>query len=86
MARGEVVERTPKTLKELAEAFAGAALTRPGVDGAIVILLRKDGDEFAGASRAPTIPFDGVFGAAVKALVSLRDNALEQMREMTKNG
>lgn len=75
-----MIGNKPSTLKDLAEAFAGAALTRPGVDGAIVILLRKDGDEFAGASRAPTIPFDAVFGAAIKTLSTMRDNALEQLK------
>lgn len=76
-----MVESRLRTLQELAESFAGAALTRPGVDGAIVILLKKDGDLYAGASRAPTIPFDGVFGAAIKCLSAMRDDALRQLKE-----
>ena len=68
-------------LEVIATATADSLLEMPGIDGVVVILLRKDGDEYAGASRAPTIPFDGVFGASIKCLSTMRDDALRQIAE-----
>lgn len=85
MAKSEI------DLQALSGATADALQGHTGVDGVIVILLRSgelhngNGD-FGAAARGPNLPFDGLFGCAVEALVELRKAAIRKVyREATKD-
>jgi len=64
----------------LAQEAAGGLREVPGIDGVVVILLRREPDSFAVAVNAPDISMDTTIACVVHALGTLRAKNIDAMK------
>ncbi len=67
-------------LQDLAVETAKALQQRVGIDGVIVIIVRKGDDSFGVGYSAPEIPVDTMLMSGVEALALVRRNAIVMLK------